>query len=371
MHAYSVQRVQHRQVDPDLQLIEGVDRLGAEARQRVLIAQPHEVNALPQIGAVSEVVRPGAVRVKQRHLQLGPTDRRLADGVDQRRAAVGLAAPDLRRPAPMQEILPMVEHPSTLLLHDRGIAFEGTADLEVLTFDDALGPRDLAADNRVIERRRLPRRHEARRHEGVDAVAHEQVVFEAYEEPRLPGVALSAGAASQLQIDAATLVAIRADDVEAAERDDGVVLHGARPAQPDIGPPPRHVGGDRDRTSRARPRHDARFRRVVLRVQHLAGHAGRPEPDGQPLRLFDRERPDEHRPPERMGEPDFVDDRLILRLPMREERVRLVDPNHGVVRRHDHHVEPVKLVELHGRRLGRPGHAAQDRVSTEKMLQRE
>ena len=55
-------------------------------------------------------------------------------------------------------------------------------------------------------------------HQVADAVAHEQVVLEADEEARLARVALAAGAAAQLVVDAPALVPVGADDVEAAER---------------------------------------------------------------------------------------------------------------------------------------------------------
>ena len=51
-----------------------------------------------------------------------------------------------------------------------------------------------------------------------------QVVFERQVEARRAGVALAAGAAAQLVVDAARLVALGAEDVQAAERDDLVVL---------------------------------------------------------------------------------------------------------------------------------------------------
>ena len=51
---------------------------------------------------------------------------------------------------------------------------------------DPVRARDLAADNRVVERLRLSRGQEA-----IDTVAHEHLILEAHEEPRLAGVALS------------------------------------------------------------------------------------------------------------------------------------------------------------------------------------
>ena len=53
--------------------------------------------------------------------------------------------------------------------------------------------------------------------------AHE-VVFEREEEARRAGVALAAGAAAELVVDAAGLVAFGAEDVKAAGRDDLIVF---------------------------------------------------------------------------------------------------------------------------------------------------
>ena len=58
----------------------------------------------------------------------------------------------------------------------------------------------------------------SRRNQAADAVAHEQVVLEADEEPRLARIALAPGAPAQLEVHAPALVPVRADDVEAAER---------------------------------------------------------------------------------------------------------------------------------------------------------
>ena len=66
----------------------------------------------------------------------------------------------------------------------------------------------------------------------VDPVGLEQphqLVLERQVEPGLARVALAAGATAQLVVDAARLVALGAEDVEAADVADLVVL-GARPA---------------------------------------------------------------------------------------------------------------------------------------------
>ena len=64
-------------------------------------------------------------------------------------------------------------------------------------------------------------------HQAGDAIGAEdahQVVFERQVEARRPGVALAAGAAAQLVVDAPRLVPLGAEDVQAAEADDLVVL---------------------------------------------------------------------------------------------------------------------------------------------------
>ena len=67
-------------------------------------------------------------------------------------------------------------------------------------------------------------------HQGLDALAAEdaqQIVFEREEEARRAGIALAAGAAAKLVIDAAGFVAFGAENVQAAEGDDFVALGAA------------------------------------------------------------------------------------------------------------------------------------------------
>ena len=127
-------------------------------------------------------------------------------------------------------------------------------------------------------------------HQPGDAVAGEalhQVVLERQVEARRAGVALAAGAAAELVVDAAGVVALGADDVQAAGLDDrGVVLLGdglrlgergvvrrrvdlgrvqaalvervrGEPgrvaAEQDVGAAAGHVRRDRDRPGAARP----------------------------------------------------------------------------------------------------------------------
>ena len=194
-------------------------------------------------------------------------------------------------------------------------------------------------------------------HQAGDAVRPEdphQVVFEREVEARRARVALAAGAAAQLVVDAPRLVALGADDVQAAERDDLVVLGvglalevaedalpvGARhaveaveveevdellvvdepllalgqplgelvgeaalprhelgvAAEQDVGAAAGHVGGDRHRALAAGLRDDLGLLRVVLGVQHDVLDAAALQQRRQALRLLDRDRADQHRP---------------------------------------------------------------------------
>src|SRR4029077_8212145 len=106
-------------------------------------------------------------------------------------------------------------------------------------------------------------------HERGDALGAEQaheVVLERQEEPRRAGVALAAGPAAQLPVDAARLVPLGAADGQPAQvRDAGPQL--------DVGAAAGHVRGDRHGAALARVRDDLGFLLVVLRIQYVVGYA--------------------------------------------------------------------------------------------------
>ena len=158
-----------------------------------------------------------------------------------------------------------------------------------------------------------------------------QLVFEREVEAALAGVALTAGAAAQLVVDAARLVPLGAEHVEAAEGADLVALDLAlllearqqlvvagvdtrrraerrgprwmhsRRARPS-GLPPSRMSTPRPAMfvatvtadELARLRDDLGFPLVLLRVQHLVRDALLLEQARQLLRLLDRDRADEH-----------------------------------------------------------------------------
>ena len=109
-------------------------------------------------------------------------------------------------------------------------------------------------------------------------VRHHHVVFPAGEEHRRAGIALAARAAAQLVVQPLGVVPAGADDVQAAELGDLVVVGLVGAAQPDVGAAARHLRGHRDRAELARLGDDPGFLFVVLGVQHDRGHAGLDQP---------------------------------------------------------------------------------------------
>ena len=112
-----------------------------------------------------------------------------------------------------------------LLVHHVVVLEQVLADVEVLRLDLLLRALDRVGDHLVLDRHAFF--HPEALHQPGDAVGAEdahQVVFERQVEPRRARVALAAGAAAKLVVDAARFVPLGADDVQAAERDDLVVL---------------------------------------------------------------------------------------------------------------------------------------------------
>ena len=107
----------------------------------------------------------------------------------------------------------------TLLVHHVVVFEQVLADGEVLRFDLLLRALDGARHHPMLDRHALF--HAEPLHQAGDPIRPEdphQVVFERQVEARRARVALAAGAAAQLVVDAARLVALGAEDVQPAER---------------------------------------------------------------------------------------------------------------------------------------------------------
>src|SRR6185295_17012419 len=111
------------------------------------------------------------------------------------------------------------------LVHHVVVLEDALADQVVLLLDLALGVLDLLREHLRLDRLLLALLVLGAEavEDAVDAVAGEQadeVVLGGQEEARLAGIALAARAAAELVVDAARLVALGADDVEATGLED-------------------------------------------------------------------------------------------------------------------------------------------------------
>src|SRR5947209_1550288 len=126
-----------------------------------------------------------------------------------------------------------------LLLEYAFVLPEGSADLQVLIFDNALHAVDFTADRGILQmfiRAKMPVTGGQQIHytEALD-----QIVLQADKKARGSGIALSASAASELIVDTPALMLVRTDHIQTTQPHDLVSVLRWVPAQYDIGPPPR------------------------------------------------------------------------------------------------------------------------------------
>src|SRR5919198_814258 len=288
----------------------------------------------------------------------------------------------------------LVDDPA-LLVHDVVVLEHALADEEVLLLDLPLGLLDLLGEHARLDRLLValvvgrPQAVE----DPVDPVAGEEaheVVLGGEEEARLAGVALPTGAAAQLVVDAARLVALGAHDEEAAGVEDVVVagrhalldgredlgealvVIGVARLEPELGElearevlrvaaeldvdaAAGHVRRDRDRAGLAGLRDDLGLTRGVLGlgVQDGVRHALALETLGQQLGDLYRDRAHEDRLTRAVALDALLRDRRPLALLGLVDLIVAVVADHGAVRRDLHDAELVDLHELG--RLGEGG----------------
>ncbi len=171
------------------------------------------------------------------------------------------------------------------------VVFEGAlADLGVVLLDPFLGLADRAIEQRMLQFLPFFQAHPL--HVFYNLVGPEQpheIVFQRDKKMRRTGVALAGTTAPQLAVNAAGLVALGADDVQAA----GVRHAGAKF---DVGAAAGHVGGDGDTTSLAGARDDFGFLLMVLGVEDGVDDAFAFEHAREMLADLDRDGADEDGP---------------------------------------------------------------------------
>ena len=121
----------------------------------------------------------------------------------------------------VQHLLTLVVDDLPLLVHDVVVFQDGLTGLEVPGLHGGLGVFDGLGEHLVLDGGVLVQIEAL--HHGLNPLAAEQahqVVLQGDIEPGLAGVALTAGTAAELVVDPAGLVALRADDEQAAGRPD-------------------------------------------------------------------------------------------------------------------------------------------------------
>ena len=225
-----------------------------------------------------------------------------------------------------------------------------------------------------------------------------QVVFEREIEQRAAGVALAAGAAAQLVVDAAALVALGADDEKTAGGQNllpvglDLVLDARRCADWRSAPSGRSASSVAMRISRLPPslmsvprpamlvaivtapgnaglRDDRRFLLVIAGVEHVVRNALGLQHGGEHFRFLDRGGAHEHGLAALAGLVDDVDDGGIFLAGGTIDLVILVLACHRHVGGDLDHVEPVDVHELFGFGGGGAGHAGELVVEAEVVLE--
>ena len=321
---------------------------------------------------------------------------------------------------PFHQLLAQAIDGFTLLVHDVVVLEDVLAGLEVLGFDGLLRGLDAAGDHAGLRSDAFL--HAETLEKAGDPLAGEdahQVVFEREIEAAGAGVALPSGAAAQLVVDAAGLMPLCAEDVEAAGGDDGVVLglggsfvggYGGVPglvgglellavvveaehagagdgldralggrdgaglvfadevlprhevgvaAEQDVGSAAGHVGGDGHHAQAAGLGYDLGFFLMELGVEDDVADALLLEDLGEELGLFDACGADQDGLLLLVQAGDLIGDGEVLFLGGAEDDVGVFDALHLAVGGGDDDVELVDLVELGGFGLRGAGHAAE------------
>ena len=335
-------------------------------------------------------------------------------------AAADHAEDGILEVAAVEHLLALPVDDLALLVHHVVVFKRRLTGLEVAGLDAGLCVLDGLREHLVLDGRVLVEVHAV--HEVRDALAAEQaqqIVLEREVEARLARVALTAGTAAELIVDAAGVVALGADDEQTAglahavglARDLGLVpgerfgeqragvedllivglgvagrlgdqligepglaqivlghVFGVA-AEHDVGAAARHVGGDRHRAELTGLRDDLGFLLVVLRVEQVMLDALAGEQIGQVLVLLDGHRADQHGLALGVAFLDLRDDRAVLCRLGLVHHVGIVDTRDGAVGGDLDDVEVVDGAEflLLGQRC--TGHTGELLVKAEVILE--
>ena len=294
-----------------------------------------------------------------------------------------------------------------LLVHDVVVLKNALTHGEVDALDLVLGALNGLGDDLVLDRHVVA--HIGRDHHLRDAVhlvaakQTHQIVLERQVELGLARIALTAGTATQLVVDTAGLMALGADNGQAAggkhalalglagllslgvkllELLGGHVLHGqARvlqalahqlvgvAAQQDVGTTAGHVGSDGHGAIATSLGNDMGLALVVLGVKDLVRDTALSEGGGQLLGALDGDSAHQDRLALRVTTLNVVGNGVVLSLNSAVDQVLVVNALHGPVGRNDLDGQLVDLAELGVLGKRRTGHAGELVIQTKVVLQ--
>ncbi len=164
------------------------------------------------------MIPPLAIDVEERDELFRRANHRFPCHSYQRVVALRESTPDVRSFLACEQCLPSCHQTSALLLDDRRVPPERSANLEVLSFNNALRPGNFASDHRIVDGFGAPVWYEALGNQIVNAIPNQQVVLEAHEKAGFSGVPLSARPTAELEVDSAAFMTVRSDHVKTTRR---------------------------------------------------------------------------------------------------------------------------------------------------------
>ena len=320
----------------------------------------------------------------------------------------------------VQHLAPLAVDHLTLGVHDVVVFEDVLSGLVVAALHGLLRVLDGAGEDLGVDGGVLVEAHGL--HHALDPVGAEEahdVVLHGQVEPGFAGVALTAGAAAELVVDPAGLMALGADDEQAAGSPDllglpaglhlvGLIGLGISPpglengrvlglgegvglddqrfvhaalaeivegqilgvaAQHDIGTTACHVGGDGHGPQLAGLGHDLGFLLMVLGVEDIVGDTLFLEHFAQQLGLFNGNCAHQHRLALLVAFLDLADDGPELAGLGLVDHVGVVDSGHGLVGGNLDDVQVIDAQELLGLGQRRAGHAGELGIEPEEVLE--
>src|SRR5258708_27930381 len=345
-----------------MELRERVERHAKRVRP---MSQGSQVDALPDGSEDSQVIRPGAVKLAEHDLPGCIGDAGCVTDGCELGESLG-AVPGERELGSIAAQYPIAvrQHDGPLIVDELVIPPGVPVDLQVGTFGDALrvthGPVRLRVSDLTVGG------HLAR-WRGVRCVPEYQLVLHADEEHGAARVALAAGPAAQLIVEAAARMPSGPDDEQPAEASYLVAVASLAP-KANVGSASGHLRRHGDRAVAASLRHDGGLLRAVLGLEHRAGQPCCPEHAVQPFRLGNVQGPNQHRPSGGVRRGDLAEYRLLLLADRGVEAIGLILAYARPVRRDHGHLKRVEGPQLIPDSDRGAGHAAYLRITPDQGL---